>query len=110
MRPLWKYLLPGPRTVRAGPLRPIGPNTTRKSFGNLKASLILLFVASMRLPMAHAQQPSTSEYQVEAAYLYHFAEFVAWPAEAFSSPDAPITIGLVNGDAFSSDLEATIRN
>jgi len=34
---------------------------------------------------------SSSEYTVKAAFLFHFAEFVDWPAEAFKDANTPIT-------------------
>lgn len=51
----------------------------------------------------------TSE-QVEAAFLYHFAEFVTWPPEMLPTPSTPILIGLLGEDPVGPDLEAAIRN
>ncbi|PWU15823.1 MAG: hypothetical protein C5B50_14685 [Verrucomicrobia bacterium] len=70
----------------------------------------LLIAASLRDFTAGAQEAATSEYQVEAAYLYHFAEFVAWPPAAFSGPDSPVVIGVLNADPLAAELEAIIRN
>jgi hypothetical protein len=53
---------------------------------------------------------SSNEYLIKAAYLYHFAMFVDWPAEAFASKTAPIVIGIVGSDPFGSALDATIRD
>jgi len=36
--------------------------------------------------------------QVKAAFLYNFAKFVDWPAEAFSSADAPLVLGILGPD------------
>jgi hypothetical protein len=56
---------------------------------------------------ALSQDPSV-EYQIKAAFLYNFAQFVEWPAQAFSRPDAPFTFCLA-GDPFKGALEKTIH-
>lgn len=33
-----------------------------------------------------------TETQVKAAYIYNFAKFVQWPAEAFATPQAPLVL------------------
>ena len=57
-----------------------------------------------------ARGQEASEYQVEAAFLYHFAKFVDWPAETFPQENSPITIGILGEDPFGDALETTIRN
>jgi hypothetical protein len=52
-----------------------------------------------------ADGPAFKEYDVKAAFLVHFAEFVEWPATAFASADAPIAIGVLGGDVFKGALE-----
>lgn len=51
-----------------------------------------------------------SEYAIKAAYLYNFAMFVEWPADAFRTSDAPIVIGILGPDPFGSALEEMIEN
>ncbi len=48
------------------------------------------------------------EYRVKAAFLYNFAKFVEWPADAFKSATDPITI-CVLGNPFGDRLTATIN-
>ena len=50
-----------------------------------------------------------SEYQVKAVFLFNFAQFVDWPAEAFTSPDAPFVIGILGQDPFGSQLDDVVR-
>ena len=38
----------------------------------------------------HSQGQSADEYQVKAAYMFNFAKFVDWPAQAFDSPTQPL--------------------
>ena len=55
-------------------------------------------------PEAAAQPPS--EYQVKAAFLYHFAQLVDWPA--VPPPGQPFEIGVLGDDPFGPHLEAAL--
>jgi len=57
---------------------------------------------------AWADAPPT-EYQVKAAYLFNFGQFVEWPAQAWSSPSAPFEICVVGSDPFGSLLDDVTR-
>ena len=46
------------------------------------------------------------EYAVKAAYLYNFAKFVEWPASAFASADAPLSICIAGDNPFGGALDA----
>lgn len=76
----------------------------------LRLALALLIGCLWQAPATAQDTAATSEYQVEAAFLYHFAKFVEWPAEAFAETNSPITIGIVGEDPFGDALESTIRN
>ena len=52
----------------------------------------------------------TPEYLIKAAYLYNFALFVGWPADAFATPDAPLVIGIVGSDPFDQALDRTVQH
>jgi hypothetical protein len=52
---------------------------------------------------------SPSEYQVKAVFLFNFAQFVDWPAEAYPRPDAPFVIGILGEDPFGSQLDDVVR-
>ena len=45
------------------------------------------------------------EYQIKAAYLYQFGRYVEWPAEAFPTPQARFTIGVMEKDPIAADLD-----
>jgi hypothetical protein len=53
----------------------------------------------------HAKEVSL-EYQVKAVYLFNFAKFIEWPAEAQSGP---ITICIAGQNPFGDVLEETLR-
>lgn len=52
--------------------------------------------------------PATREYDVKAAFLYNFASFIDWPAEAFASPESPLVIAVVGEDPFGSVLDELV--
>jgi hypothetical protein len=58
---------------------------------------------------ASAQSNPTSEYQVKAAFLFHFAQFVDWPPEAFKDAASPLTYCTAGEDPFHGALEASLN-
>ena len=58
---------------------------------------------------AWAQEGGSKEYAVKAAFLYNFVQFVKWPTGAFSSPGAPLCIGVRGDDPFNGALEEIVR-
>jgi hypothetical protein len=49
------------------------------------------------------------EYQLKAAFLYHFAAFVDWPASAFAYDQQPFVIGVFGDDPFGPILDELIQ-
>ncbi len=54
-------------------------------------------------------ESSSPEYLVKAAFLYNFAKFVEWPAEAFVDDQTSITLCILGKDPFGDALD-TIKN
>ena len=52
-----------------------------------------------------AEEPGRAEYTVKAAVLLNFARFTEWPENAFSSPAAPLVVGVLGRDSFGTELE-----
>src|ERR1041385_8606935 len=50
------------------------------------------------------------EMEVKAAYLYNFAKFVEWPAEAFSSDAAPIQLAVYGDEEFGTKLKTLLAD
>jgi len=73
----------------------------------LRGWMFLLRVALCFLAVV-AQAQSATEYQVKAAFLFNFARFVEWPAEAFPTADAPLQICILGQDPFGADFEQMI--
>jgi hypothetical protein len=59
-------------------------------------------------PLAKAQSEPPSEYEVKAAFLFHFAKFVEWPPDAFANPQSPIVLGILGDDPFGALLTEMI--
>ncbi len=73
--------------------------------------LALIFAAAAFLTsasQARAQSEPPTEYQVKAAFLYNFAKFVEWPADAFPDVQSPIVLGILGDDPFGSVLDKMI--
>ena len=52
----------------------------------------------------------TQEYDLKAVFLYNFAQFVDWPADAFADANTPITIGILGQDPFGTSLDEVVAN
>lgn len=68
----------------------------------------VLVLLGVLLPAAAGQ--SATEYQVKAAFLFNFAKFVEWPADAFPNADTPLQICVLGQDPFGGDFEQVIED
>jgi len=69
----------------------------------------LLLAACGTPPIEGGQSSAASEYTVKAAFLFHFAQFVEWPAEAFADANSPLTYCTIGEDAFRGALEESVN-
>lgn len=69
----------------------------------VRAVLVLLVQG-----VSWAQPSVTTEYQLKAAFLFNFLQFVDWPANAFNSAEQPVAMCLLGPDPFGADLDALI--
>lgn len=59
---------------------------------------------------AEAQADSRAEeYNVKAAFLFHFAQFVEWPGGAFQNTVSPLVYCTIGEDPFQGALEVTLN-
>ena len=67
-------------------------------------------LAGAALACAHAGAALAQfqEYQVKAAYLYKFAPFIDWPANAFATPSSPMVVCVVGDDPFGRMLDQAV--
>jgi hypothetical protein len=54
---------------------------------------------------AQLRAQAFKEYDVKAAFLYHLAQFVEWPPEAFPAAEDPLVIGVLGEDPFGKALD-----
>jgi hypothetical protein len=68
--------------------------------------VLIALAATCGASAAWAQDPLETE--VKATFLYKFAPFVEWPANAFGGPGAPFTICVVGPDPFGPVLDRAV--
>jgi hypothetical protein len=61
------------------------------------------------LVCAAAEERTTVEYQVKAAFLFNFAKFIEWPPEAFANEEAPIQVCVFRYDPFGASLDGIVK-
>jgi YfiR/HmsC-like len=86
------------------------PMTIDKCSGSCRVTacsliLTLLLVSPSSLPASSTAE----EYSIKAAFLFHFAQFVDWPTEAFKETASPLTYCTLGADPFHGALETTLN-
>ena len=72
------------------------------------AAIVAMTCAFLATRNLHAQTPTPTEYEVEAAYLSNFGRFVEWPARA-GSPNDPFYVCVLGQDPFGPLLDASLK-
>lgn len=72
------------------------------------AVVLAVLAALVGERLASAQTNPSSEYQVKAAFLFHFAQFVEWPEETFKEANSPLTYCTIGDDPFHGSLDAAL--
>lgn len=68
--------------------------------------LLLMFFAALACPTGlRAESPLQREYEIKAAYLYNFINYIDWPENAFPAPGGTITVGIVGQNPFEAELD-----
>ena len=70
---------------------------------------VALFVTTFGASPPPAQSTRVSEYQLKAAVLYNFFQFVEWPASALPAEDTPYGICVLGVDPFGDALIETVN-
>jgi hypothetical protein len=73
----------------------------------LSAAPLLLCLAAP-VPAAESSRAAVGEYQVKAAFLYHFAKFVEWPHSSTSGDS--IAVCVIGEDPFGPVLDFTFED
>ena len=82
------------------------PRLTGRRQHTLLASMTLFLLPMwlMAFPAYGAGESEDLEHSVKAAFLYKFASYVEWPANAFPKADAPIAIAVTGSDVIAAEL------
>src|SRR5271170_4167375 len=74
---------------------------------------IFLCLAAVALAFApekiRAQSDVSKEYQLKAAFLFHFAQFVEWPSVDSTNADDPFVIGVLGENPFGGALDEIVK-
>lgn len=76
----------------------------RPRFFGIVSALVAVLALTCR-----ADAPSL-EYQVKAAFIYNFTQFVTWPKDSFGGDNAPFVVAVIGDDPFSGALEQAMEN
>lgn len=68
----------------------------------------LALLAAAPLPL-RSQPLAAPEYQLKAAFLFNFMQFVQWPAAAFAGGASPMVIAVLGEDPFGEQLDELVR-
>lgn len=93
---------PGPLTDQG--LRQLPPFQKHSRRAAIFA-LVVLAVSVLAAPEKVVETPALSEYQIKALFLFNFAKYVDWPADAFQNESTPIVIGVVGQDSFGDNFQ-----
>jgi YfiR/HmsC-like len=85
-------------------------NPGRWATGWLRPATALLGLAAWLAGACsgYGGEPSFTEYQVKALFLFNFTKYVDWPVEAFAETNTPITIGVYGENKFGDDLPKAV--
>ena len=78
---------------------------TKRSIVSLTVLLSILFAAGVQSTRG---QSNDEEYRVKAAFLFHFAQLVDWPAESLTGTDNSLSLCTLGEDPFQGALETTV--
>jgi hypothetical protein len=73
------------------------------------AALVLAAMLSLAAALPSRAQAPPTEYEVKAAFLFNFSQFVDWPGAAFADGRAPLVIGVLGTDPFGATLDEIVR-
>ena len=69
-------------------------------------ALVALMAAMLWPAGLRAQGALQREYEIKAAYLYNFINYIDWPADALPATGGTLTIGIVGENQFNSAFDA----
>ena len=98
------YADPIPVTVDAYPA-----SWTRRSIPSIPSLVVLVSLLLAGTSAIVRAQSSDDEYRVKAAFLFHFAQLVDWPANTPAGADNSLYLCTFGEDPFQGSLESTVE-
>jgi hypothetical protein len=86
---------------------PLGPTHERRT--RFAAAVLAGLISMTGVRVAWAEAATTREYQVKAAFLFHFTQFAEWPEETFKDANSPLTYCTIGEDPFHESLDAALN-
>lgn len=80
------------------------PKREMRNKTHILVFFVLSLLASGQAQLAQAAE--SKEYQIKAAFLYNFIQFVDWPKEKAADSNQPIIIGIIGRDPFGNVFES----
>ncbi len=79
--------------------------------GTARLAIVMLAALAGLCPTRRAlgEGEGSSEYALKAAFLFHFAQFVEWPAGSFAATNSPFVYCTTGTDPFQGVLDATLN-
>jgi hypothetical protein len=71
--------------------------------------LLAVFLSCLVAPDSGQAARPSKEYEVKAAFLLNFVQYIDWPTTAFADAKSPIAIGVLGDDPFGSALDQTFQ-
>ena len=71
--------------------------------------LLLVPLLASGMPQPACAQNPADEYQVKAAFLFHFAQLVEWPPDAPNAGDQSIALCIFDDEPHRQDLQSTLE-
>jgi hypothetical protein len=93
------------RTRKGGSSRSLGICASWRRIAAATFAVLSYFASTRAIS---AQNDGLSEYAVKAAFLFHFAQFVEWPAESLKEAGSPLTYCVIGEDPFQGALEQAL--
>ena len=90
-------------------------NPTKKAYSRQtrvcarKFGLLCFALLVSGVPLPARAQSAADEYQVKAAFLFHFAQFLAWPSSALSAGDPSLSLCIFDDEPRRQELQSTIE-
>jgi hypothetical protein len=84
------------------------------SFGRRHISVSIFALLCIAVLVAGASQTARAqsaadEYQVKAAFLFHFAQFVDWPGDVLNARDPSLKLCILDDEPRRQELQSTIE-